>query len=71
MTDTERINWLESQYGWGLISDDNGRFACVFEGIQNVPDEGKPFDLVSNFFIKKEHFKPTVREAIDGAMENE
>ena len=69
MTDTERLDWLEEQFGWGLLSDDNGHFACVFEGFQTLPEGPDPIDLDTSFYVEKECWRPTVREAIDAAME--
>ena len=64
MNDTERLNWLEKQDCYSLISDDGGRWACVVDGIQNVPVE-KPFDIMTTFFISEKEWKSTIREAID------
>lgn len=37
-TDEQRINWLEKKgFGGALISDDNGHWAMVFDGFQNLP----------------------------------
>jgi len=38
MTDSERIDWLESQCGSSLICDDNGRWAVAVSGWQNLQD---------------------------------
>ena len=64
MNDTERLNWLEEQDCYSLISDDDGRWACVVDGIQNIPEE-EPSDIVTSFFIEKEEWKDSIREAID------
>ncbi len=36
-TDTERLNWLETKEGWGLINDDFGRWALTGTGIPKHP----------------------------------
>jgi hypothetical protein len=67
MTDTERIDWLEKQFGCGLINDDNGHWAVSGSGTQNVPSGDDPEDIASTFFVDASEWKPTVREAIDAA----
>jgi hypothetical protein len=42
MNDMGRLDWLENQQVCALVSDDNGHWAFVCSGFQNVP-----------FFIKK------------------
>ena len=69
MTDTERLDWLEKQDCYSLISDDGGRWACVCDGMQNVP-ETDPGDIVTSFFIAGYEWKGTIREAIDGKKRN-
>ena len=72
MTDTERLDWLETEaFGFALVSDDNGRFACVFDGFQTCPlgDSGEPETVQASFFVEKERWRDTIREAIDNAME--
>ena len=72
MTDTERIDWLEQQYGGAIISDDNGHWAFASDGFQNCPmKENEVFDLSSTFLVEKHAFKDTVRDAIDHAIEVE
>lgn len=66
--DTERLNWLDSQDGVGLINDDNGHWAVSFAGFQNVPEGDKPADIFTSFSIEARDWKPSVREAIDAAM---
>jgi len=67
-TDTERLDFLETCEGWALVSDDAGHWALVSEGFQNLPDD-VPGDIRSVFFIKKDQWKTTIREAIDVIME--
>lgn len=70
-SDTDLINYLEKSFGYGLISDDNGHFALVFDGFQNVPMTKHPCDIESIFFIKKGKWKGSVRTAIKAAMKEE
>ena len=65
MTDKERIDWLEGQYGFALISDDNRHWACVSDGTQNVPIGDDAQDIASTYFIEKHQWKSSIREAID------
>jgi hypothetical protein len=66
-TDTERLDWLSTQDGYALVSDDGGRWAVVTDGMQNVPDD-EPADIQTMFFIEAAKWKPSVREAIDAAI---
>lgn len=67
MNDTERLNWLETQQGSALVSDDEKHWAVVTSGIQSVPME-TPDDVSTTFWIEKAEWKPTVRDAIDTVM---
>jgi len=71
MNDTERLDWLEKQPGEGLINDDAGRWAVSCGGMQNVPDFDGPMDISTMFFVEKEDWRPSIREAIDAAIEKE
>ena len=71
MTDKQRIDWLEKQQGCALVNDDNGHWACVFDGFQNCPSGDDPENIDSVFFIEKKYWKNSVREAIDSAMEED
>ena len=66
MTDTERINWLQKQQGFALVSDDFGHWAVVGSGFQNVPRKA-PADISTTFFIEKNEWRKTIRQAIDHA----
>jgi hypothetical protein len=70
-SDTERLEWLATLDGHGLISDDQGRWAVSSVGMQNLPDDDKPFDFVGNFFVKADDWRPSIREAIDAAFAKE
>jgi len=66
--DQERLNWLEIHgQGYALVSDDNGHWACVQDGMQNCPMTKNPEDIATTFFIEKHKWHDTIREAIDAA----
>jgi hypothetical protein len=67
-TDTDRLDWLQSTSGAGLINDDFGRWAVSGSGIQNIPDDHTILSETT-FFVEAADWKPTIREAIDAAME--
>lgn len=71
MTDTERLNWLEEHDAYSLICDDNRHWACVSDGMQNVPMDDKTCDIHTTFFIEKDRWKNSIREAIDYAMKED
>ena len=70
MNDTDRLNWLEETDCYSLICDDGGRWACVMEGMQNVPLEEKS-DIWTSFVVKADEWKDSIREAIDSAIDEE
>lgn len=64
-TDSELIDWLQTQEGSALVSDDFGRWAVTTAGIQNVPEDiSIPSDIETMFYIKAAEWKPSIREAI-------
>ena len=66
MTDTELIDFLNSQQGVNLISDDGGRWAVSGDGFQPVPEEGGFTETVSiTSFVEAEDWKPSIREALE------
>lgn len=70
ITDTDRLDWLESQEGIAIVSDDFGRWAVTGSGIQTVPDQpGEPSDIQTTFFVEKTVWKTSLREAIDADRE--
>jgi len=69
MTDADRLDWLEKQFGIGLINDDNGHWAISGDGVQNVPMSDEPVDIDTTFFIAADDWFETAREAIDNEME--
>ena len=46
-----------------ILYDDNGNFAITGDGTQDVVFE--PSDMTITHFIKKEMWKPTIREALE------
>ena len=48
-----------------LLYDDNGHFAIASDGFQNVSSEEEPIDMKMSFFVPKESWKKTIREALD------
>jgi len=72
LSDTYLLNWLEKQDGAALVNDDGGRWAVSFDEMQNVPEK-EAADIRATFFIEAAQWKPTIREAIQAAidMENE
>ena len=50
-TDTERINWLNKQQGYALVSDDDKHWALVVNGEQSIPATS-PGNLLTTFFIE-------------------
>lgn len=69
MTDSELIDCLEKLDGFGLISDDFGRWAVTSCGFQNVPDDiNVPSDITTSFFVQAKDWKPTIREALNAAL---
>lgn len=67
ISDSDRIDWLEQNQGSALVSDDNKHWAVVTTGVQNVPME-TPADITTTFMIEKHEWHPSIREAIDAAM---
>ena len=71
MTDTERLDWLEKIVNEGscpaLVNDDNGHWALVFDGTQNVVSGDQPQDVATSFWIETHQWRNTAREAIDSA----
>lgn len=70
MNDTKRLDWLEKHQGYGLISDDCGHWAVSTSGFQSVP-RIPPGDLDTHFWVYKNQWKTSIREAIDAAIAEE
>jgi len=47
-----------------LLNDDNGHWAVVEEGYQAVCTSDSPSDIDSHFFVRKDEWKNTPREAL-------
>lgn len=71
MNDTERIDWLEQQGGFALISDDDGHWAVTCTDMQNVPSGDEPVDIMTSLFVEAGEWFPSIREAIDAAVVEE
>lgn len=69
-SDTDLLDFLESCEGAALISDDAGNWAVSGDGVQNIPDD-PPQDISTCFFIEKDQWRPSVREAIKAYMGRE
>lgn len=69
LRDKDRLDWLDSfdAEGYGLLSDDAGRWALSSTGMQDVPEE-EPANIWTSFYVTKDDWKPKVRDAIDAAM---
>lgn len=61
------LDWLEEHQGYGLISDDNGHWACVTNGMQNVPDGDEPQEIWTTFIVEADEWFDSIREAINNA----
>lgn len=60
-----------TKLGWApcLLYDDNGNFAISDEGMQSISED--PNDQELFHFIKKDQWKPTIREALDYYLDEE
>ena len=54
-----------------LINDDNGHWAVVCTGFQNVPKGEEPDDIETHFYIEANEWKETPREALKYYLEQE
>lgn len=69
-TDKERLDWLEEQAnGIGLVNDDGSNWAVTSTGMQPVPMTDGPWTFSTTYLVEASECRPTVREAIDAAME--
>ena len=74
MTDTERLDWLEKNSdGGGIFNDDAWgtpvRWAFSASGFSPVVGD-EVLDGQWVFWVEKDDWKPTIREAIDIAIAN-
>lgn len=65
--DSKRLTWLQQQQGFALVSDDQGHWAVVCDGMQNLP-LNPPDDVQTTFFIEKHQWRKNIRRALDAAM---
>jgi hypothetical protein len=72
-TDKELLDWLENEAnGVGLIHDDNKHWAVCFNGFQPVVQGGAPpEDFATTYLVDNGAWRPTLREAIDAAIDAE
>jgi hypothetical protein len=70
--DSARLDGLDKLTNEGycpaLLFDDNGHWAVVDEGHQNVPMGEGPEDIETSHFVQADKWKPTIREAIDAYL---
>jgi hypothetical protein len=67
MTDTELLNWLEQHaVGFGVVSDDNGHWAVVEDGMQSLPDGPDPQFISTSFLIEADQYRlPALTAVLD------
>lgn len=71
-TDTERLDWIETQAnGIGVVHDDGKNWAVSSDGMQPVPMTAGPWTFQTMYFVDESQCRPTIREAIDAAMDVE
>ena len=61
----------EIGYSPNLLHDDNGHWAVVFDGFQNVPMEDDPGDITTTFFVRAEHWKESIYDALVWSLERD
>jgi len=57
-------------YAPNLLYDDGGHFAIVSDGFQSLPDD-EPCDIDMHFFVQSQHWKNSVKEALDYYLDSE
>jgi len=63
MSDTELLDYLGSQDGAALVSDDNGRWAVTMDGVQSLPGD-EPNDMELTFIVEAHQWRHSICEAI-------
>jgi len=53
-----------------ILYDDNGHFAITCDGIQTISYGDEPVDVETSFYIEKEHWFSTIREALNHFLES-
>lgn len=70
--DARRLDWLGSQEGVNLVSDDAGRWAVSDMGMQPVPPEGGFDEMVGiTSMVMPNEWHPNIRAALDAAIQGE
>lgn len=73
-TDKELLDGLEwlVEHGDcpGIINDDDGHWAVSGTGTQDVVFEYGPQSIHTSFFVKKEEWRDTIREAIEAYLDS-
>ncbi len=65
--DCARLDWLEEQDGYALISDDNRHWAVSSGKFQSAfTSKG----IVTGFWIEAKDWQDSIREAIDAAIKS-
>lgn len=67
----EDLLTLLSELGYcpNLLNDDGGRWALTSDVYQSVPEK-YPSDIESSFYVKKEYWKKSIREAVIFSLKN-
>jgi len=62
-----------TKLGWApcLLYDDSGHFAIVGDGMQSLPDPEVKIDMQLEFWITKDQWHDTIREALNYYLDNE
>lgn len=47
-----------------LLNDDNRHWAIMFDGVQTIPVDENPDDIMTSFYVEKHCWKKTIREAL-------
>lgn len=67
--DKARLDWLEAQQGYNLVSDDGERWAVSTSGVQPVPEPEGFKEIVDMIcIVEPEEWRTSIREAIDEAL---
>lgn len=55
----------------GIIFDDNGHWAVTDDGMQNVPFGPEPIDIQTTFYVRKDKWLPSLRDAINAYLDED
>ena len=68
-TDTQLLDGLEALVDKGecpaVLNDDNGHWAVSGTGMQTICSDGGPYDIKTSFYVAKDQWKPSIRDAIN------